>query len=103
MRLGIGICHMSLGDLSLARLAFERVLSLDDTSAEALMGLAAVESLVPEGTIERFVELLTAAYRLDKHLSPLNTALAQINLVRGDLMVAESYAQVAVCVTPCLL
>lgn len=80
----------------MARLAFERVFSLDENSAEALAGLAAVELLAPEGTIERFVDLLTASYRLDPHSSPLNTALAQFHLVRGDVVAAEAYAQVAV-------
>lgn len=96
IRLGIGICHISLGDLNLARVAFERVFSQDESSAEALVGLAAVDLLAPEGTIERFCDLLTAAYRLDPHSSALNNALAQFNLVSGNLVAAESYAQVAV-------
>jgi tetratricopeptide (TPR) repeat protein len=96
IRLGIGICHMRLGDLSLARLAFERVITLDESSAEGFAGLAAVELLAPEGTVERYVALLTEAHRLDPQSSPVNTALAQLALARGDLLGAESFAQVSV-------
>ena len=96
IRLGIGICHVNLGDLKLARHAFERVVSIDENSAEAIAGLAAVELLAPEGSIERFVDLLSAAHRLDPQSSPLNTVLAQFHLVRGNLLAAESCAQVAV-------
>ena len=103
IRLGIGICHINLGDLNLARLAFERVFTLDESSAEALSGLAAVDLLAPEGTIDRFVDLLTAAYRLDPHSPPLNTALAQFHLVRGDVLAAEAYAHVAVRQPACML
>ena len=53
VRLGIGACHLKLGNFPAARAAFTRALDLDPDSTEALLGLALVElnaeSAVPPG------------------------------------------------------
>ena len=43
VRLGIGACQYKLGDFKTAKLAFTRVLKLDDQNVEAMLGLALCE------------------------------------------------------------
>jgi len=74
VRLGIGLCHYNLGNLKMARYAFERVLQLED-NANALVALAILDlnSPVDQTTdsssssshIERAMKRFTKAFSLD--------------------------------------
>ena len=66
IRLGIGICQFKLNKMEEAKLAFERVLQLDDKNVDAYVGLALTH--LNKKDVESFrtaVQLLSKAYGID--------------------------------------
>lgn len=88
---------MKLGELHMARLTYERVLAVDGNSARGCMGLAAVGLISSTNSgLNRCLELLEQAHKLDPYLPQLNAVLAQLALVKGDSQTALDHARLAV-------
>ncbi|VDN08031.1 unnamed protein product [Thelazia callipaeda] len=67
VRLGMGYCLAKLGRLDKARLAFERVLDLDNSNVSALVALAILDmNTLEQEAIRRGVESLSRAYQLEQ-------------------------------------
>eukprot|EP00884_Botryococcus_braunii_P015610 jgi/Botrbrau1/2732/Bobra.0164s0012.1 len=101
VRLGLGICFFQLGKFDKARAAFERVLQLDPTNCDALLGLsvlslnAAAPSKVP-GDLKIGLQYLCNAYQSDPSNPGVLSLLAQICLVRGEFDKSMQLATAAV-------
>lgn len=97
IRLGIAACYMKLGELDMARLAYERILAVDSNCARGYMGLAAVGLIGSSNSdLSKCLEFLQRAHKLDPYLPQLNAILSQLSLVRGDSQAALEHAQLAV-------
>eukprot|EP00892_Ulva_mutabilis_P003021 jgi/Ulvmu1/1271/UM109_0069.1 len=97
IRLGIAACYMKLGELDMARMAYDRVLAVDSTCARGYIGLAAVGLMSSSNSgLNRCLDFLQQAHKLDPHLPQLNAVLSQLALVKGDSQTALDHARLAV-------
>jgi Tfp pilus assembly protein PilF len=94
VRLGIAACYLKLGNMDLARAAYERVIKLDPSSAMAYLGLAAISfnSENEQQGLADGVKLLVAAYQLDPSNTAVLALLAQVCLMRGEYDKARDLA-----------
>lgn len=95
VRLGIGACQYKLGDFKTAKLAFQRVLKLDEMNVEAMLGLALCDLSLHDirtsqhlDSVEAALRLLERAFSLDPHNQAVNNVLAE------NLLIAEDYEKV---------
>ena len=95
VRLGIGACQYKLGDFKTAKLAFTRVLKLDDQNVEAMLGLALCELSLHDIRSQQHLDSVAAAMRLLERaflLDPHNQAVN--NVIADNLLMAEDYEKV---------
>ena len=97
VRLGIGACQYKLGDYKTAKLAFARVLKLDDRNVEAMLGLALCELSLHDirsqqhlDSVATAMRLLERAFALDPHNQAVN------NVIADNLLMSEEYDKVEV-------
>lgn len=114
VRLGMGHCFLKLNNPEKAKMAFERVLELDETCASALVGLSIHK--LNEGSnesIKEGVQMLGKAYQIDNsnsvvlnHLANhfffkmeyeqlVSCALEALRNTENETIKAESYYQLA--------
>ncbi|MEW5301852.1 MAG: hypothetical protein WDW36_004683 [Sanguina aurantia] len=85
VRLGIAACRYRLGDPAGATAAYERVLDLDPTSADAMVGLATIKfnaQDVQQGLADG-LKLLSRAYQLQPNHVGALSLLAHYSLLKG--------------------
>uniref|UniRef100_A0A0K0FP45 RNA polymerase-associated protein Ctr9 homolog (inferred by orthology to a zebrafish protein) n=1 Tax=Strongyloides venezuelensis TaxID=75913 RepID=A0A0K0FP45_STRVS len=96
IRLGIGYCLLKLGYVKKARVAFERVLELEENNSYAMTALSVLD--FNEGTLE---STTAGANRLIKSwkVDPTNTStaleLADFLFLRGNYDKSEKYSRIA--------
>lgn len=86
VRLGIAACHLRLGSTTIAAQAYERVLELDSSNADALLGLASIKfnsSNVQQGLADG-LQFLVRAYTLDPTNVGTLVMLAHYCLIKGE-------------------
>lgn len=97
VRLGIAACYYRAGKLEAATAAYNRVLALDPSSADALLGLAVIKfgsSNVQEG-LNSGLQLLQRAYSADPTHAGVLCALSHFSLLKGQSQQALQLAQAA--------
>jgi RNA polymerase-associated protein CTR9 len=96
-RLGIAACHVMLGDVAKAEVAYARVLELDPGCTQALLGLAAL-ALAGAGdaaAVRRGSQLLAQAFALDPGSPHALVLLSHVSLRQGFADRAARLAQAA--------
>ncbi|KAF6252058.1 hypothetical protein COO60DRAFT_560958 [Scenedesmus sp. NREL 46B-D3] len=97
VRLGIAACYYRAGKLEAATAAYNRVLQLDASSADALLGLAVIKfgsSNVQEG-LNAGLQLLQRAFQADPTHPGVLCALSHFCLLKGQGQQALQLAQAA--------
>ena len=95
VRLGIGACQYKLGDFKTAKLAFARVLKLDERNVEAMLGLALCELSLHDIRSQQHLDSVAAAMRLLERAfmhDPHNQAVN--NVISDNLLMADDYEKV---------
>ena len=102
VRLGIGACQYKLGDFKTAKLVFSRVLKLDESNVEAMLGLALSEMSLHDirtsqhlDSVSTAMRLLERAFLLDPHNQAVNNVIADNLLFADDFDKVEALSTIA--------
>ena len=102
VRLGIAACQWRLGNMAQSRAAYQRVLALDPSNVDAMLGVALhqLNSGTPEG-LQAGTRRLQAAFAADPLHPLVCAALARLMLVQGDSSAVRCWLPLTVAVDSC--